>query len=216
MHFATIAGKINLKILGGKIMKKYSSYSKFFLSMMAVFLISAFTVQAQKLGYVDTDYILKNIPEYQDAQTQLDDLSKQWQQEIEDKYAKVDQLYKAYQTDAVLLPEDMKHQREDEIVKAEKEVKDLQKTRFGPEGDLFKKRQELVKPIQEKIFNAIEDIATKKNYAFIFDKASGPVIMYVQAKLDISDEVLEQIGGIMGVREKDNKDDGKAKGNKDK
>jgi outer membrane protein len=183
-------------------MKKYSSHSKLFLSLMAIFLISAFTVQAQKLGYVDTDYILKNIPEYQDAQTQLDELSKQWQQEIEDKYAKVDQMYKSYQADAVLLPEDMKHQREDEIVKAEKEVKDLQKARFGPEGDLFKKRQELVKPIQEKIFNAIEDIANKKNYAFIFDKASGPVIMYVQAKLDISDEVLEQIGGIMGVREK--------------
>jgi len=102
----------------------------------------------------------------------------------------------------VLLPEDMKRKREEEIVKAEKEAKDLQKAHFGTEGNLFKKRQELVKPIQEKIFNAIEDIATKKNYAIIFDKASGPVIMYISSKLDISDEVLEQIGGIMGVKEK--------------
>ncbi len=183
-------------------MKKYSSGSKIIASLLIVLLFSSFATQAQKLGYVDTDYILKNIPEYQDAQTQIDEFSKQYQQEIEEKYAKVDQMYKAYQSDAVLLPEDMKRQREEEIIKAEKEAKDLQKTRFGTEGDLFKKRQELVKPIQEKIFNAIEDIANKKNYAFIFDKASGPVIMYVSSKLDISDEVLEQIGGIMGVKDK--------------
>ncbi len=184
-------------------MKKYSSYSKIFLSLLFVVLFASFAANAQKYGYVDTDYILKNIPEYQDAQTQIDDLSKLYQEEVEAKYAKVDQMYKAYQADAVLLPEDMKRKREEEIVKAEKEAKDLQKAHFGTEGNLFKKRQELVKPIQEKIFNAIEDIATKKNYAIIFDKASGPVIMYISSKLDISDEVLEQIGGIMGVKEKD-------------
>jgi outer membrane protein len=183
-------------------MKKYSSYSKIFLSLLFVVLFASFAANAQKYGYVDTDYILKNIPEYQDAQTQIDDLSKLYQEEVEAKYAKVDQMYKAYQADAVLLPEDMKRKREEEIVKAEKEAKDLQKAHFGTEGNLFKKRQELVKPIQEKIFNAIEDIATKKNYAIIFDKASGPVIMYISSKLDISDEVLEQIGGIMGVKEK--------------
>ena len=197
-------------------MKNYSTPSKFFLLLLSVLLFSTFTAKAQKLGYVDTDYILKNIPEYQDAQTQIDELSKQYQQEIEEKYAKVDQMYKTYQADAILLPEDMKRQREEEVIKAEKEAKDLQKTRFGTEGDLFKKRQELVKPIQEKIFNAIEDIATKKNYAFIFDKASGPVIMYVSSKLDISDEVLEQIGGIMGVKDKADKTEegGQVKGQK--
>jgi len=184
-------------------MKKYSAYSKIFLSLFFVVLFASFAANAQKYGYVDTDYILKNIPEYQDAQTQIDDLSKLYQEEVEAKYAKVDQMYKAYQSDAVLLPEDMKRKREEEIVKAEKEGKDLQNAHFGTEGNLFKKRQELVKPIQEKIFNAIEDIATKKNYAIIFDKASGPVIMYISSKLDISDEVLEQIGGIMGVKEKD-------------
>jgi len=119
---------------------------------------------------------------------------------LEEKYAEVDQMYKIYQADAVLLPEDMKRQRESEIIEKEKEVKALQRAKFGTEGELFKKRQELIKPIQEKIFNAIEEIAIKKNYGFVFDKASGPVIMYVNAKYDISDEVLDQIGSIMGVR----------------
>ncbi len=194
-------------------MKNHLSCAKLFLTLLVVLLVSSFTVQAQKLGYVDSDYILKNIPEYQDAQTQIDDFSKQYQAEIEEKYAKVEKMYKAYQADAMLLPDDMKRLREEEIVKAEKEAKDFQKTRFGTEGDLFKKRQELVKPIQEKVFNAIEDIATKKNYAIIFDKASGPVLMYVSSKLDISDEVLEQIGGIMRVKDKD-EDGGQEKGQK--
>ncbi len=184
-------------------MKRYAALSKIFVSVVAVFLLSASAAVAQKMGYVDTEYILQNIPEYQDAQNEIDELSKQWQQDIEDRYAKVDQMYKSYQADAVLLPEDLKKKREDEIVKAEKEVKELQRQRFGPEGDLFKKREELIKPIQEKIFNAIEEIATQKNYGFIFDKASGPVIMYVNSKYDISDEVLDKIGSIMGVRGKD-------------
>lgn len=181
-------------------MKKYASLSKFFIPLLALILISSGSGFAQKFGYVDTDYILKNIPEYQDAQNEIEELSKQWQEEIEEKYAKVDQMYKAYQADAVLLPEDLKQKREQEIIEAEKAVKELQKQRFGPEGELFQKRQELIKPIQEKIFNAIEEIATKRNYAFIFDKASGPVIMYVDSKYNISDEVLDQIGSIMGVR----------------
>jgi outer membrane protein len=169
----------------------------------AIIFLAAFvntTTTAQKLGYVDTDYILKNIPEYQDAQTEIDDLSKLWQEEIETKYAEVDRMYKAYQTDAVLLPEELRQKREQEIIDVEKQVKALQRKRFGPEGDLFKKRQELIRPIQEKVFNAIEEIARKKNYGFIFDKAGGPVIMYVDPRNDISDEVLDQLGSIMGVR----------------
>ncbi|MFP4470732.1 MAG: OmpH family outer membrane protein [Bacteroidales bacterium] len=181
-------------------MKRYSSLSKILVAFTAVFLIGSAAAFAQKFGYVDSEYVLQNIPEYQDAQNEIEELSKQWQEEIEEKYASVDQMYKAYQADAVLLPEDLKKKREDEIINAEQEVKELQRQRFGPEGDLFTKRQELIKPIQEKVFNAIEEIATQKNYAFIFDKASGPVIMYVNSKYDISDEVLDQIGGIMGVR----------------
>jgi len=168
--------------------------------VFVLFLLSASTVFAQKFGYVDTEYILQNIPEYQDAQNEIDELSTTWQAELEEKYAEVERMYKTYQADAVLLPEDMKQQREEEIIRKEKEVKELQRQKFGTNGELFTKRQELIKPIQEKIFNAIEEIATKKNYAFVFDKASGPVIMYVNAKYDISDEVLDQIGSIMGVR----------------
>jgi outer membrane protein len=181
-------------------MKTQLSLIRLFAIVSFFFLLSAGSVFAQKYGYVDTEYILQNIPEYQDAQNEIDDLSKEWQAELEEKYAEVDQMYKIYQADAVLLPEDMKRQRENEIIQKEKEVKELQRAKFGTEGELFKKRQELIKPIQEKIFNAIEEIAIKKNYGFIFDKASGPVIMYVNAKYDISDEVLDQIGSIMGVR----------------
>ena len=182
-------------------MKKILSVTTKTLMLMGVlFVLLSITATAQKIGYVDTEYILQNIPEYQDAQNEVEELSKQWQEDIEKQYADVDKMYKAYQADAVLLPEDLKRKREEEIVAAEREVKELQRKRFGAEGDLFKKREELIKPIQEKIFNAIEGVATKKNYAFIFDKSGGPVIMFVDSKYDISDEVLEQIGSIMGVR----------------
>ncbi len=172
--------------------------------ILIITLLLSFTLAgsavAQKFGYVDSDYILKSIPEYQNAQNEIDELSKTWQAEIEQMFAKVDQMYKAYQADAVLLPDDLKKKREEEIIKAEREAKELQRKRFGQDGDLFKKRQELIKPIQEKIYNAIEEIATKQNYAFIFDKASGPTVMYVNARYNISDEVLDQIGSIMGVK----------------
>ncbi|MBE0637882.1 MAG: OmpH family outer membrane protein [Bacteroidales bacterium] len=181
-------------------MKKNEFITKVFLSIILIMTLATANGFAQKFGYVDSDYILKSIPEFQDAQNEIDDLSKTWQAEIEEQFAKIDQMYKAYQADAVLLPEDLKKKREEEIIKAEREAKELQRQRFGQEGDLFKKRQELVKPIQEKIFNAIEEIANKQNYAFIFDKASGPVIMYVNPRYNISDEVLDQIGSIMGVK----------------
>ena len=116
--------------------------------LVVVFIAVAAIVQAQKFAYVDTQYILDNIPEFTEAQAQLDDLSNQWQKEIEAKFAEVDKMYKDYQTQAVLLPDDMKKKKEQEIVEKEKEAKNLQRTRFGKDGDLFKKRQELVKPIQ--------------------------------------------------------------------
>jgi len=181
-------------------MKNFEFITKAFVSLLLIMSFAATTGFAQKFGYVDSDYILKSIPEYQDAQNEIDALSKKWQTEIEAEFTKIDQMYKAYQADAVLLPEDLRKKREDEIIRAEREAKELQRKRFGQDGDLFKKRQELVKPIQEKIFNAIEEIATKQNYAFIFDKASGPVIMYVNPRHNISDEVLDQLGSIMGVR----------------
>ncbi len=164
---------------------------------------------AQKYAYVDSEYILTNIPEYTDAQDYLDDLSIEWQKEIEDKFAEVDKLYKEYQAESILLPEEIKTQKENEIIQKEKEAKDLQKKRFGKDGDLFKKRIELVQPIQEKIYNAIEEIATTRNYAFIFDKAAGSTVLFADAKFDISDDVLDEIGSVMQtVRREDRKKPG--------
>jgi len=157
-------------------------------------MLMAGTSMAQRYAFVDTEYILGNIPEYADAQQQLDDLSEQWQREIEKRYQEIDQLYKEFQADAALMPEEMKQQREEEIVQREREVKELQRQRFGQEGDLYQKRQELIKPIQEKIYNAIEKIATDKNYAFVFDKASNPKMLFADPRYDISDQVLEEMG----------------------
>lgn len=162
---------------------------------------------AQKYAFVDTDYILKNIPEYTDSQDILDDLASEWQKEIEDKFAEVDKLYKEYQAEAVLLPEDLKKQRENEIIQLEKEAKQLQKKRFGVDGDMYKKRQELVQPIQEKVFNAIEEIANVRNFAFVFDKASGATILFAQTKYDISDDVLDEIGSVMQTVRRENRGD---------
>jgi outer membrane protein len=157
-------------------------------------------LNAQKFAYVDTQYILDNIPEFAEAQTQLDELSNQWQKEIEARFTDIDKMYKDYQAQAILLPDDMKKKKEQEIVDREKDAKSLQRTRFGKDGDLFKKRQELVKPIQEKIYNAIQEIANNNNYAVIFDKGGSLTMMYANPKYDISDDVLDNLGANLNNR----------------
>jgi outer membrane protein len=154
-----------------------------------------FSSYAQRFAYVDSQYILSKIPEYKTAQDELNQLSVQWQKEIESKYSEIDQLYKAYKADEVLLTEDMKQKRQTEIEQKEQEVKDLQKQRFGVGGDLFKKRQELVKPLQDKIYTAVQDLAEKENLAVIFDKSSDLTMLYTNAKYDKSDEILKSIEG---------------------
>ena len=149
---------------------------------------------AQKYACVDTEYILSNVPEYKQAQKELEEVSVQWQKEVEVKFQAVDRLYKAFQAEAVILPADLKAQKENEIIAAEKEAKNLQKQRFGNDGDLAKKRSELVKPIQDRIYNAIEKVAQEKNYSVVFDKAGGATILYVDNKTDISDLVLAELG----------------------
>jgi len=149
---------------------------------------------AQKFAYVDTQYILDNIPEYKMAITQLEELSKKWQKEIETKLLEIDKMYRSFQTDAVLLPADIKKQREEEITQKERELKALQKKRFGKEGDLFKKRQELIKPIQDKIFNAIQELAEERGYSVIFDRAANASILYANERFDKSDAVLQKMG----------------------
>jgi len=188
-----------------EILKKPGSMKRLIFTFIAL-MISAVMMQAQKFAYVDTQYILDNIPEFAEAQAQLDELSVQWQKEIEVKFAEVDKMYKDYQTQSVLLPDDLKKKKEQEIVDKEKDAKNLQRTRFGKDGDLFKKRQELVKPIQEKIYNAIQDLANSNNYAVVFDKGGSLTMMYANPKYDISDEVLDNLGANMGARK------GKGKG----
>ncbi len=149
---------------------------------------------AQKFAFVDTDYILNNIPAYKSAQDQLDKLSETWQKEVENQYAEIEKMYQNYQAERVLLSEDMRRKREDEIVNKEKEVKELQTSYFGQEGALYKKRLELVQPIQDEVYNAIKDMATEESYAIIFDTASGTAMVYFNPRYDLSDEVLQKLG----------------------
>jgi outer membrane protein len=149
---------------------------------------------AQKFAYVDTEYILNNIPSYKAAQQQLDQLSAQYQKELESMHAEVEQMYKDFQSESVLLSDEMKKKREDVIITKEKEYKELQRKYFGREGDLFKKRQGLIKPIQDDVFNAIQEISTEGSYAVIFDKANGVTLIYTNPKFDLSDQVLEKLG----------------------
>lgn len=175
--------------------------------LAAIFSLS-FMANAQKFAFVDTEYILENIGEYRDAQEMLDNLSIEWQKEIEAKFAEIDKLYKDFQSQAVLLPEDMKKKKQDEIIAKEKEAKDLQKKRFGKDGDLFKKRQELIKPIQDKVYDAVEDIANAGGYAMILDKSGSVTVLYANVKYDKSDEVLEKLGYKPGaIKTQDDKND---------
>jgi outer membrane protein len=156
---------------------------------------------AQKYCYVDTQYILDNITEYKAAQQQLDQLSVNWQKEIETKYAFIDKLYKDFQAEQILLTDEMKRKRENEIVQKEKEVKEFQKQKFGYEGELFKKKQELVKPIQDKIYNAIKKMATDQSYAVVFDKSSDLIMLYANPKYDKSDDILNALGYKTGDKD---------------
>lgn len=164
--------------------------------LIAVMLLIAgsVTAQAQRYCIIDSKYILDKIVDYKDAQTKLDQMSKQWQDEIDARMAEVDRMYKSYQAERAMLSDDMRKKREDEIVQKEKAAKDLQKQRFGYEGDLFKKRQELVKPIQDRVYNAVQKMAASKAYDFVLDKAGGVTLFYADPKLDHSDDVLKLLG----------------------
>lgn len=150
--------------------------------------------QAQKYAYVNTEYILRNIPEFVDAQKQIDELSVEWQKEIEAKFAEIDALYKQFRNDEPLMTQDMKNRKENEIITKEKEAKDLQKKRFGVDGDLYKRRQEMIQPIQDKVYTAIEKRAKQKQFVFVFDRSDNANIMYADPRNDISNDVLKDMG----------------------
>ncbi|CAN5559627.1 hypothetical protein BH11BAC2_BH11BAC2_25120 [soil metagenome] len=170
------------------------------LVMVVGMVASSSSLFAQKYAYIDSQYILDNISDYKAAQQQLDQLSVSWQKEIEAKYAVIDKLYKDYQAEQILLTDDMKKKREQEITNKEKDVKEFQKQKFGYEGELFKKKQELVKPIQDKIYNAVKKIATEQSYAVIFDKSGDLIMLYTNPKYDKSDDVLAAMGYKAGAK----------------
>ena len=158
------------------------------------FLLISFCVHAQRYAVIDSKYILEKLPEYKESQSKLDQFSAQWQQEIEKKQADLDKMYKDYDAEQVMLSDELKKKREDELFNREKELRDLQKKRFGFEGDLFKKRQELIKPIQDKVYAAIQKLAVDKSYDFILDKSEGITVIFADPKLDRSDDVLKFLG----------------------
>ena len=182
---------------------------KSFLLLAFLALIGMFNVNAQanqKIAYVDTDYILQNIPEYSDAQEEINQMSLKWEKELKALRKKVDDMKREYQTESILLSEDQKKKKETAIDEKEQELAQLQMQYYGPQGELFTKRVELIQPIQEKIYNAINQVAMTKNYAFVLDKASGTTILYCNEKNDISDDVLDEIGNVMQtVRRQDRK-----------
>lgn len=157
-------------------------------------MVSALSANAQRYCIIDSKYILEKLVDYKDAQTKLDQMSKQWQTEVDTRMAEVDRMYKSYQAERAMLSDDMRKKREDEIVAKEKAAKDLQKQHFGYEGDLFKKRQELVKPIQDRVYNAVQKMAANRSYDLVLDKAGGVTMFYADPKLDHSDDVLKLLG----------------------
>ncbi len=154
--------------------------------------------RAQKYACVNSEYILHNIPDYVTAMNKLAKFTEEWQGELEAKQQEVDELREQYQQEAYLLPDNLKQRRQDEIRTKDAELRALQRQRFGAGGDLDKKRAELMRPVQERLYNAIERVAREKNYAFVFDKASGTTVLYVSEKYDISKQVLEMLGVKVG------------------
>ncbi len=164
------------------------------LMLMLAFAISALTASAQKFALVDMDYILKNIPAYERANEQLNQVSKKWQAEVEALNTEAQTLYKNYQNEAVFLSQEQKKTKQDDIMKKEKQASELKRKYFGPEGELFKKRESLMSPIQDEIYNAVKEVAELRGYSLVIDRASDNGIVFGSPKIDISNEVLQKLG----------------------
>lgn len=165
--------------------------------LLLFFTLLGSSANAQRFAYVDSEYILSQMPAYKSAQTQIDELSKKWQEEIDAKFEEIDKLYKTYQAEKVLLTKDLQTKRENEIIEKEREAKKLQNDKFGYEGELFKKRQELIKPVQDKVYDAINKVAKNNGLDFIFDKSGDMLMLVSNPKFDRSDEVLEELGVVV-------------------
>jgi len=160
---------------------------------IALFCFTGF-LSAQRYAVIDSKFILEKLPDYKEAQARLDQFSVLWQQEIDQKQTAVDKMVKDFEAEQVMLTEALRKKREDEIYNKEKELRDLQRKRFGFEGDLFRKRMELIKPVQDRVYNAIQKLAVEKQYDFILDKSEGITVIFADPKLDKSEEVLRSLG----------------------
>lgn len=167
---------------------------KLVLAALLLIFGTTFASNAQKYAYIDSDYILENVPEYKDAKEKLDKLAERWTKEIEDRYEDLKKKKEAFAREEVLLPAEEKKKRQEDIEKLETEAMEMQKLRFGVSGDYFQKRQELIKPIQDNVFEALQKVASKKTYAFVFDKANQSNLIFADSKYDISNEVLKEMG----------------------
>ena len=179
------------RVLDRKI--KYYNMKKLFLLAACSFLLLSFA-HAQKYAVIDTKYILDKMPEYKSAQKQLDDFAAAWQKDIDNMQKDLDKMYRDFEAEQVMLSDDLKKKREDQLFLKEKALRDLQRQRFGFEGDLFKKRQELIKPIQDKVYNAVQKLAVQRGYDFILDKSEGITVIFADPKLEKSDDVLKELG----------------------
>lgn len=160
----------------------------------ALFAIMAITASAQKFALMDMEYVLKNIPAYERANEQLNQVSKKWQAEVEALNTEASTMYKNYQNEMVFLSQEQKKAKQEEIMKKEKEASDLKRKYFGPDGELFKKRESLMSPIQEEIYNAVKEVSELRGYSLVIDRASDTGIIYGSPKIDISNEVLQKLG----------------------
>ena len=162
--------------------------------MIALIAVTAMTANAQKFALMDMEYILKNVPAYERANEQLNQVSKKWQAEIEALNTEASTMYKNYQNEVVFLSQEQKTKKQEEIMQKEKEASDLKRKYFGPEGELFKKRTSLMTPIQDEIYNAVKDISEQRGYSLVIDRAADAGIIYGSPKIDISNEVLQKLG----------------------
>ena len=164
------------------------------LLIIAVMLVSALGMSAQKFALIDMEYILKNIPAYERANEQLSQVAKKWQAEVDAIGTEVQTMYKNYQNEVVFLSKEQKAAKQEEIMLKEKEAADLKKKYFGPEGELFKKRESLMSPIQEEIYNVVKEISEQRGYSLVLDRASDSAIIFGSPKIDISNEILQKLG----------------------
>lgn len=164
------------------------------LFLVLLFTLSTSLVSAQKYGFINSEFILSKMPEYKEAKDRLDKMADRWTKEIEERYKVLNQKKEQFNKEEVLLPAEEKEKRSEELTKMENEVIELQKTRFGVSGEYFQKRQELIKPIQDKVYDAMQKVASKRSYTFIFDKANQSNLIYADKKFDLSDEVIKEMG----------------------